>query len=84
MSEKGGMDGGWYFPTEISISHAMEAADPGPSVNKVKEWAMKNRIEKCLSIGRDMGAAPPRQTEMRVELPGTPSPPLFPYFSLPL
>jgi hypothetical protein len=29
-----------------------------------------NSVEKSYSIGRDMGAAPPRQTEFRVKLPG--------------
>jgi hypothetical protein len=70
MSGKGGMDGGWYFPVEIPLSLAMEAADPGEPTNKVKEWAQKHSIDKCFSIGRDMGAAPPRQTEMRLRLPG--------------
>ncbi len=70
MSGKGGMDGGWYFPVEIPLSLALEAADPGEPTVKVKEWGAKHGIDKCFSIGRDMGAAPPRQTEMRVKLPG--------------
>lgn len=87
MSAKGGMDGGWYFPVEIGINLAMESADPGHPTNRVcpqllhflsthhswqvKEWALRHNIDKCYSIGRDMGAAPPRQTELRVQLPGT-------------
>jgi len=71
MSAKGGMDGGWYFPVDISLNLAMEAADAGYPTTMVKEWAQKHSIDKCYSIGRDMGAAPPRQTELRIALPGT-------------
>ena len=70
MSAKGGMDGGWYFPVEILMKMAIEAADQGEPSAKVLEWATKHKVEKCLSVGRDMGAAPPRQTEIRVQLPG--------------
>ena len=70
MSAKGGMDGGWYFPVEILMKMAIEAADPGEPSKKVLEWSEKNHVEKCFSVGRDMGAAPPRQTEIRVRLPG--------------
>jgi len=71
MSAKGGMDGGWYFPVEIPLKLAIEAADPGDPPQLVVEWAEKHQVEKCYSVGRDMGAAPPRQTEFRVRLPGT-------------
>jgi len=70
MSTKGGMDGGWYFPVEILLKMAIEAADPGEPSKKVLEWGEKHHVEKCFSVGRDMGAAPPRQTEIRVRLPG--------------
>jgi len=70
MSAKGGMDGGWYFPVEILLKMAIEAADPGEPSKKVLEWGEKHHVEKCFSVGRDMGAAPPRQTEIRVRLPG--------------
>lgn len=70
MSAKGGMDGGWYFPVDISLKTALEAADPGEPVRKVQEWGDKHSVDKCFSVGRDMGAAPPRQTEMRMKLPG--------------
>lgn len=71
MSAKGGMDGGWYFPVDIPLKMAIEAADPGDPSKLVTEWAEKYSVEKCFSVGRDMGAAPPRQTEIRVRLPGT-------------
>lgn len=35
LSAKGGMDGGWFFPVEIALKLAIEAADPGESVKKV-------------------------------------------------
>jgi hypothetical protein len=70
MSQKGGMDGGWYFPVEIPIKTAIEASDAGDPSRKVRDWADKHSIAKVLSVGRDMGAAPPRQTEVRFDLPG--------------
>mmetsp|Transcript_36493 Transcript_36493/g.91470 ORF Transcript_36493/g.91470 Transcript_36493/m.91470 type:complete len:460 (-) Transcript_36493:145-1524(-) len=70
MSAKGGMDGGWYFPVDIPVKMALEAADAGEPSKKVMEWAEKFTVDKCWSVGRDMGAAPPRQTEMRMKLPG--------------
>lgn len=70
MSAKGGMDGGWYFPVDIPLKMAIEAADPGEPSRKVTEWAEKHGVEKSFSVGRDMGAAPPRQTEIRLRLRG--------------
>eukprot|EP01100_Stratorugosa_tubuloviscum_P006251 TRINITY_DN270_c1_g2_i1.p1 TRINITY_DN270_c1_g2~~TRINITY_DN270_c1_g2_i1.p1 ORF type:complete len:486 (+),score=282.65 TRINITY_DN270_c1_g2_i1:362-1819(+) len=70
MSAKGGMDGGWFFPVDVPIKTALEAADMGGPVTKVAEWAEKHSVDKCYSVGRDMGAAPPRQTEIRIRLPG--------------
>jgi len=70
MSAKGGMDGGWYFPVEIPLKMAIEAADVGEPSKKVSEWAQKHNVINSFSVGRDMGAAPPRQTEIRVHLPG--------------
>jgi hypothetical protein len=71
MSGKGGMDGGWFFPVDITLSQALESADPGEPTKKVSEWASKHKIERVYSVGRDMGAAPPRQTEIRIKIPGT-------------
>jgi len=70
MSKKGGMDGGWYFPVEISMTEAIKAADPGESRDRFENWATSKEILNVLSVGRDMGAAPPRQTEYRLKLPG--------------
>jgi len=70
MSARGGMDGGWYFPVDIALKLAIEASDAGVPTQKVAEWAENNGIVNCSSVGRDMGAAPPRQTELRIKLPG--------------
>jgi len=65
MSAPGGMDGGWFFPVEHGIKQALEAADEAPCVAQVLEWCNENGVSSCYSIGRDMGAAPPRQTEVK-------------------
>lgn len=70
MSGKGGMDGGWYFPVDIPIKLTLEASDAGEAVNKFGEWCDKHGISAAFAVGRDMGAAPPRQTEVRFKLPG--------------
>jgi hypothetical protein len=70
MSSKKGMDGGWYFPAEIPIKFAMEATDPGEPSAKFAAWCERKEVLNCYSVGRDMGAAPPRQTEIRLKLPG--------------
>jgi len=70
MSGKCGMDGGWFFPVDIDIKSAIEAADAGDPTRRVMQWIEKHNVTRCFSVGRDMGAAPPRQTELRVVLPG--------------
>lgn len=50
---------------------AVEAGDPGEPSNTLTQWCNQNGIGQCFSIGRDMGAAPPRQTEARMLLPGS-------------
>jgi len=71
MSKKGGMDGGWYFPVEIPIAKAFEAADKGhEAFRTLKSWTEKNNFTSCYSVKRDMGAAPPRQTEFKFKLAG--------------
>jgi len=70
MSSRGGMDGGWFFPVETNLKLAIEAADPGEPATKVMQWAERHGVATCCAVGRDMGAAPPRQTELRVRLPG--------------
>jgi len=72
MSKKGGMDGGWYFPVEIALAKALEAADKGHEAFKtLKAWAEKNGHNTVYHVKRDMGAAPPRQTEFKFKLRGS-------------
>jgi len=70
MSSKDGMDGGWYFPGDIPLKLAVEAADACPAVTKFTEWCDSHNISTLCAVGRDMGAAPPRQTELKIRLPG--------------
>ena len=70
MSAKGGMDGGWYFPVSNTVKLALSAGDPGDAITTLGEWAEKHNISESPSVGRDMGAAPPRQTEIFLTLPG--------------
>jgi len=70
MSKTGGMDGGWFFPVEIPLRLAMEAADQGDAIKEFALWAESHAITTAFAVGRDMGAAPPRQTELRFRLPG--------------
>jgi len=70
MSKQGGMDGGWYFPVEIPMRLATEAADQGTAIREFAQWAESHSITTAFAVGRDMGAAPPRQTEIRFKLPG--------------
>jgi len=71
MSQKGGMDGGWFFPVDIPLKYTIEASDAGEPTKKVAEWAEHHGVVDCYQVGRDMGAAPPRQTEIRFKVPGT-------------
>jgi len=65
MSTKGGMDGGWVFPVTVGMVDALKACDEGPSLAKLSEWTRVQHIQECVTVGRDMGASPPRQTEIR-------------------
>jgi len=69
MSAKGGMDGGWFFPVDITLKSAVASADPGDAISKFASWATEFGITNVYAVGRDMGAAPPRQTEIRFKLP---------------
>jgi len=71
MSAKGGMDGGWFFPVEIPLKLAIEAADAGDASRKFLDWAESHGVQNVFAVGRDMGAAPPRQTELKIRLPGS-------------
>jgi len=76
VSDKGGLDGGWFFPVKkIPLAKAFDksAADLGNCIEKFKSWISKYfpPSAECQYVGRDMGAEPPRQVEYRIELPAT-------------
>jgi len=71
MSGKGGMDGGWFFPVETTLELAIKSSDEGPACNQFERWASSKEIDLIASVGRDMGAAPPRQTEIKFAIPGS-------------
>jgi len=73
MSGKGGMDGGWFFPVDMPLKLAVEAADSGEAIKKFSDWAETHGVTTVYVVGRDMGAAPPRQTELRIKVPGADS-----------
>lgn len=70
MSAKGGMDGGWFFPVEIPTKLGIDAADVGEAIKIFGEWAERHGVHSVYAVGRDMGAAPPRQTEFKFKVPG--------------
>lgn len=70
MSGKGGMDGGWFFPVETTLELAVKSSDDGPATSQFERWASSKGIDVIASVGRDMGAAPPRQTEVKFAIPG--------------
>lgn len=74
MSETGGMDGGWYFPVDTDTQVAIVAADlpeEGESTADILfRWASQHDIRTVTSVGRDMGATPPRQTDFKLRILG--------------
>eukprot|EP01130_Rhizamoeba_saxonica_P006002 TRINITY_DN2377_c0_g1_i2.p1 TRINITY_DN2377_c0_g1~~TRINITY_DN2377_c0_g1_i2.p1 ORF type:complete len:399 (-),score=110.30 TRINITY_DN2377_c0_g1_i2:28-1224(-) len=69
MSSKGGMDGGWIFPGTIPYASALLACDESATKQILTKLGEENNLEIIL-MGRDMGAAPPRQTHMIFKVPG--------------
>jgi hypothetical protein len=68
MSTLGGMDGGWIFPGDMAIHDGLEACDEGDARTKLENWLKNNGINNGILLARDMGASPPRQTEIRISL----------------
>jgi len=71
MSSSNGMDGGWYFPVDVTVESVIKASDGGEAVDLFEKWLHNHAVDKVFYIGRDMGAAPPRQTEVKFYLPGS-------------
>jgi len=53
------------------VSVCTQAADSGAPIGKLCNWAEKCGLQNCITIDRDMGAAPPRQTEFLFEIKGS-------------
>jgi len=70
MSTKGGMDGGWLFPVNVPVADALKACDDGSPLKKLSSWTKNQNITEGITVGRDMGASPPRQTEIRFNIKG--------------
>jgi len=67
-----------FFPVPIAVRMALGACDPDleeinpPPTQLISNWIDQHNLTECMYVGRDMGAAPPRQTEFRIVLPGSP------------
>jgi len=74
VSSKGGLDGGWFFPFDnMPLSTVLQACEPGKCLQQLRDWAVQHfgsAEVSCYYVGRDMGMEPPRQTEIRIMLPG--------------
>lgn len=80
MSKKHGMDGGWFLIGDYPFSTAADCQDEGDPKMKILGWTQNPfnapiadetlKIERCHFFGRDIGSTPPRQSEVRVILPG--------------
>jgi hypothetical protein len=68
VSEKGGIDGGWCFTFPINLEVAINSVESGPICEQIKKWGRTNGVHECFYLARDMGAEPPRQTEIRCKL----------------
>jgi len=76
MSKKAGMDGGWFFPSEVPLEKAIRVVpavgeQPANSqmAGKIEEWMKKHELTKVQSVARDMGASPPRQSALWIKIP---------------
>ena len=71
VSEMGGIDGGWCFTFPVDIKVALPAIEQGNSVDNLLNWCEKHNVTECYYLARDMGAEPPRQTEVKIHIPPT-------------
>ncbi|KAL7718382.1 PH domain-containing protein [Entamoeba marina] len=70
LSEKGGMDGGWYMLTEHPLQTIELVSDGGKINDKLELLLDGNGINKIDYVARDLGVTPPRQTEFRFKVSG--------------
>jgi hypothetical protein len=71
-----------YFVFLIISSSFVGSHVLGPACNQFERWASSKGIEVISSVGRDMGAAPPRQTEVKFNVPGGVLPAILSLFCL--
>jgi len=69
-SDKGGLDGGWFFPVEVDIDLALQLEEDSETKKLLLDFLSNNNITKCIFLSRDMGANPPQHTKIRVIVPG--------------
>ena len=70
MSVMNGMDGGWFFRSDLSIDVVRDTADKCEYAEQLISWAKENGLNYLCQMGRDMGATPPRLSEFRFKLDG--------------
>src|SRR6185437_10250367 len=46
MSDRGGLDGGWFFPMTSALESALVAAESGQIATKLKNWAAEHGVTK--------------------------------------
>ncbi len=56
------------FTFPINLETAIDSVEKGPICDEIKAWGRKNGVLECFYLARDMGAEPPRQTEIRCKL----------------
>jgi len=46
MSSSNGMDGGWFFPVDVTVESVIKASDGGESVDLFEKWLHNHAIDK--------------------------------------
>jgi len=54
----------------FNFKSVIDFADPAECNVQVKQWAETYNITKCVYVSRDIGVAPPRQSEYMIKVPG--------------
>jgi len=63
---------GWYFPCEVPLEVAMDAAERCDAAQKLMRWAMVQSVPHLNKLGRDMKPhqLSKRNTDFKFTLPG--------------
>jgi len=70
VSSKLGIDGGWYFPAQVGTEVMEASVDESKYRDTLCAWLAEHGIRIVQTVSRDMGAQPPRQSEISIDLPG--------------